>query len=170
MAKNFRSTGRLTLSGNFTNPADLATPSDLLAYALTVPFVFSNGTGANQCNFQWTDTRSVAATSNDDIDLYGGITDAFGDAINTVSIKLMVIYHRSATGTLQIGGAANAFSSWLADPSDAVILRPGGVLSLVAPDATGYTVTSGTGDILRVRAPDASPATITYDIILWGVR
>jgi hypothetical protein len=165
----FTSTGNLILAGKFTKPADLSTPTDALTVNISTEFIFANGTGANQCNFQWSDTRTVAASSNDDIDLSGGITDAFGTTIAATSIKMMYIRNRG-TGPLQIGGATDPFSSWLADPTDAVILPGGTIMLLLNPSAAGYVVTAGSADVLRVRATAGSPASIQYDIVLWGVR
>lgn len=55
----------------------------------------------------------------------------------------------------------------MANSSDIINIRPGGALILLAPDATGYAVTAGTGDLLRI-ANSAGSTSVTYDIILIG--
>ncbi len=50
---------------------------------------------------------------------------------------------------------------------DTVKVKPGGAIALVAPDATGYAVTAGTADQLKV-ANSAGGTSVTYDIIIIG--
>jgi hypothetical protein len=48
-----------------------------------------------------------------------------------------------------MGGAASAaFTNWVGDITDTVVLRPGGLALFVAPDLTGYEI--GTNDQLRL--------------------
>lgn len=170
MAKNFTGTGALALTGTYINDLVLVDPVEQLSLNIASLLTFTNGTGDYQCNTQWVAQRVVAAAANDDIDLAGGIADAFGDTITFTKIKAMLIQNLSGTGTLVVGGATNPFSSWLGSGTDTLVLPPYAAQLLVYP-LGGYAVTAGTGDILRVAFPAAGPpASITYNIILWGVR
>src|SRR5437868_13008161 len=69
----------------------------------------ANGTGADQSNMIWADTRTVNASSSEDLDLYGGLTNAFGDTINFTAVKGIFIFAASGnTNNIIIGGDNNA--------------------------------------------------------------
>jgi hypothetical protein len=71
-------------------------------------------------------------------------------------------------GNLQVGGAAsNQLANVFGNVADYLILRPGGLLLLTAPDATAYEVTTGTGDIFRVGNLSGAEAAV-YDIAIIG--
>lgn len=131
----------------------------------------SSGTGANQASDIFQDNRTIAASSSENLDLSGTLTNAFGVTLNFTKIKAIIIHANSAnTNNVQVGGAAsNAFVNWVADATDIINIRPGGTLILVAPDATGYGVTASTGDILKV-ANSSSGTSVNYDVIILGVN
>lgn len=128
----------------------------------------TDGAGLGQASKAWGDKRTLAADAVDALDLAGVLTDAFGQAITFTKIKgIVVAAAASNLDELAIGGGSNAFAAFLGDATDQILLRPGGMLMLVAPDSAGYAVTASTGDILRVTnlAPDSAA---DYEIILIG--
>lgn len=132
----------------------------------------TSGTGANQADVLWCDTRTLAKASAEALDLAGGLTDAFGTVLTMARVKgLLVAADAANTSAISVKsvvtGPATGFSSWLVADGDGVSVRPGGTLLLVAPDATAYAVTAGTGDLLTVANPDADNAA-TYTIALIG--
>ena len=132
---------------------------------------FTSGTGANQVNWTWRDRRTVTAGSpNDDIDLYGSLVDVFGQTINAVTIKELLIVNRSVTtgDNLDIGGAgSNPIVSMFSGSATAVVtVGAGGAISLSSP-VSGFAVASGSADVLRI-AYDGASGSITYDIFLKG--
>lgn len=172
MAKSVTTAGSLTSKATFTNDTPTLGPTtQSVVFTLASGLVFANGSGASQVNCVWTASGTIAAAGTVDYDLAGGITDAFGDAITFTSIKLMCIENLSATATMLVGDAAAPFASWITDPTDTVIIAPSSCLFLVNPTAAGYAVTATTGDTLRLAYPAAGPpATLAYNIVLWGVR
>jgi hypothetical protein len=130
---------------------------------------FADGAGAGQAQKIFTDTRTLAASASEDLDLNGVLTDAFGASLAFAEIKAIMIKAAAAnTNNITIGGAAtNQFVSPFGAGTHTLTLRPGGVLLLVAGDATGYAVTAGTGDLLKI-ANAAAGSSITYDIVLIG--
>ena len=125
---------------------------------------FTNGTGANQANNVFADTRTTDNTG-ESLDFSGVLTNAFGATISATKIKALLIT-ASASNTIDVavgGAASNQLSSLFGDATDKVLVKPGGMVLFVAPDANGYAVTAGTGDILKVAA--ASAGNVTYDII-----
>jgi hypothetical protein len=129
--------------------------------------LFADGTGANQLDFVWSDRRTLAATS-EEIDLVGGLVDSFGVAFSVAKLKFLAIINRSTTvgHNLEVGGASAAVPIFSA-ANDEIIVPPGGKLIYVAPSLAGIAVTATSADLLKV---DAGANTISYDIILGGVK
>lgn len=130
---------------------------------------WTSGTGAGQADLLFADQRTIADSENDDLDLAGSLTDVFGNTLTFVEICAMEV--RAAGGNTNdvvVGGAAsNAFTGPFGDASDTIAVQPGGVLALGAPDAGGWTVAAGTGDVLRI-ANGGAGSSVTYDIVLVG--
>jgi len=125
---------------------------------------FTNGTGAGQADILWADERTINASSNDDLDLAGVLTDAFGRTVAAVElVAIMVVAAATNTNNVVVGAATNPVPLF-GGTSPTVPVKPGGVLLLAAPNAAGLaTVTASTGDILRV-ANSGSGSTVTYKI------
>jgi hypothetical protein len=127
---------------------------------------FASGTGANQVDGVFTDTRSVNASSNDDIDLAGALADALGATVASAEIVAILIKNKSTTQTLTVGVAGtNPWVTMWAASGDGIKVFPGGVFLNVAPDASGLgAVVGGASDVLRVT--NGSGSTATYDIFI----
>lgn len=166
MATTFSGSLGFSFRGFLTKTLDIGTAT------LTVPYdkkyTMANGTGADQDNMMWTDTRTIAASGTDSLDLYGGLTNAFGDTMNFSDIKGIFIFAASAnTNNLLIGGDTNAAVNWVADKTDIIVVKPGGMFCLYDPSAGGYGVTNTTADIFKI-ANSAGTTGVTYDIIVIG--
>jgi hypothetical protein len=144
--------------------ADLGT----LTSALNAAFenAFTNGTGANQGNMAFHDSRTLADGANEDLDLAGVLASAFGATITFAAIKAIVIVARTANTTnLTVTRPANGLP-FLAASGDGFVLKPGGMFVLTDPSAAGIAVTAGTGDLVNIA--NAAGAAATYDVILIG--
>ncbi len=155
------------LDALLTSALDLSTVSSPLTIAQHYPL--SSGTGANQADKAWSDTRTLAASGTENLDLAGVLTDAFGATITFVKVKAMLIRAASGnTNDVLVGGhATTAFVNWVSDPTDVVVVKPGGLFLLVAPNAAGYGVTAATGDLLKV-TNSAGTTGVTYDVAILG--
>lgn len=153
----------VSISGALTNDVDIGNTK--YSFSKSYSKSLSNGTGANQANMIFTDSRSTS--SNDDLDLAGVLLNAFGAAITFTSIKAIMIEASAANTTNIIIGAegTNPFSSMFGDASDTIILAPGGIFVISNPSAAGFAVTAGTGDKLRIAA---SSGTVAYDLVIVG--
>lgn len=132
-------------------------------------YQFTDGTGANQAKAVFADTRTLAASANESLDLAGGLSDVFGNVITFTKIKALLIQAAAGnTNDVLVGGAAsNGFTAWVGDATDVVKVKPGGMLAIAAPDATGLAVTAGTGDLLKI-ANSAGSTGVTYTIVVIG--
>lgn len=168
MAATLNGSILLSVSLEHRNVIDLTTVADDLK---TTPFkwAITSGTGANQADLLWHDQRTLTASSTEDLDLRGTLTNAFGSTVSNARVKGIIIKASSSnTNNVLVGGASsNQFVNWVSDATDVVVVRPGGCFMLMAPDSTGYAVTAGTGDLLKI-ANSAGTTSVVYDIIVIG--
>lgn len=151
---------RLIGSSDFSNPRfDLPFPGEI---------TLADGTAASKADVIFSDQRTISASSNEDLDLSGSLTDAIGGS--AVFAKVKCIYIKAAdanTNDVQVKPAAsNGFTGPFADASDRIDIAPGGSLLISAP-VSGWAVTAGTGDLLNV-ANSSSGTGVTYDIVVVG--
>jgi hypothetical protein len=162
-------TTRLTVSAiaELTSALDLTTGRVPLSWVES--FSLDDGSGTNQANRIFHDERTIAASSNDDLDLAGVLLDAFGTTLTFARIKAMFIKADIGNANNVVVGAA-ASNTWVGPFGGAthtVAARPGGMLTFISPDATGWPVTAGTGDQLRV-ANGGAGSSVLYRIGLVG--
>lgn len=130
----------------------------------------TDGTSANQADIFWADERTVNASTNDDIDLAGALSDTFGTTVAAAEIVALLIIHEAIDGTantsdLTIGNAGSNPWEGVLDGTSPTIgpIKPGGVVFIGSPNAAGIgAVTGGSADVLRVA--NGSGASATYQI------
>lgn len=129
----------------------------------------ASGTTANKADKIFSDRRTLAASTAEDLDLAGVLVDPLGATITFARIKAMLIKASSSNANNVIVGnaASNGFVSWVGGATHTVTVRPGGLLLLAAPDLTAYAVTAATADLLHI-ANSGAGTSVTYDIVLIG--
>lgn len=151
---------------------DLVTPS--CSFPLTyTPLNLTSGTGVNQADKIWSDTRSIAASSSEDIHVYdfSGGTDALGGTLALARVKMLLIVNKSTTAgdILRVGGKANS-TAWTSpfngSTTATVDVAPGGLLLLAAPSAAAFSV-SDPNHVLKI-ANVSTANSVSYDIIVIG--
>src|SRR3990172_6448394 len=122
----------ISIYSRIKSALDLSTSLDTIQRNKS--YSFTDGAGADQADVVWSDERTLAASATEDLDLAGGLTDAFGTAITFARVKGIYIEADSTnTNNVFVGGAAlNAFATLFGDATDKIVLRPGGALLLVA--------------------------------------
>lgn len=150
-----------------TNALDLGTAQFDLKKTARVEL--QNGTGNGQADVLFTDTRTLAASANEDLDLAGVLVNAFGAIATFARVKAILIQAASGnTNNIVVGAAAsNAWAGFFGAGTHTLTVRPGGFFCISATDATGYAVTAGTGDLLRV-ANSGGGTPVTYTIVIIG--
>jgi len=143
---------------------DLNTILDTLNINTGVSWTF--GTGANQANLLWHDSRSTD-DSGETINVYDGGTEvnAFGTALTMEAIKLLYVKNTHASLTLELFGGGSADIPICADPSDIVEIPPGGFFLWVCPTAAGIDVTTNK----NLKLASKAAGTVTYDIVMLGL-
>ena len=160
-------TVKINANSTLSSALDLGSASSIELLEETLKL--ATGTGASQGNQVFSDTRSLGASSSEELDLSGSLTNGLGVTVSFSRVVVMIVRGAAANGdTFTVGGsAANGFDTWVLAAGDAVTVRPGGTLCLVTPDSTGYAVTAATGDLLKITNNDAAAAG-NYDIVLIG--
>lgn len=111
------------------------------------------------------DTRTLAASASENLDLSGSLLDAFGTAIAPAEIVL--IYVKAAAGntnSVVIGNVNNAFPGPLG-ATGTYTVTPGEYY--LATSRAGWPVVNSTGDHLKI-ANSGSGTAVTYDIVVIG--
>jgi hypothetical protein len=131
----------------------------------------ADGSGADQINQIFSDQRTLTASSSEDLDLNGTLANQLGATINFTKIKGIIITAAAGnTNDVIVGGATtNGFIDFVGAATHTLKVKPGGLLALMAPGATGYGVTAATADLLKI-ANGGAGSSVTYDIILLGVE
>jgi hypothetical protein len=138
-----------------------------LAYSPVIQL--ADGSGANQANKLFADSRTVLASATDSLDLSGALNDALGQSLVLTRVAaIMVKASANNGGDLLVGpAAANGFVGPFNAAADRVKVKPGGLILLVAPTAAGFPVVAGTGDLLNIVNANAG-ASGAYDIVVVG--
>jgi hypothetical protein len=134
---------------------------------------FTDGESANQAEVMFRDTRTLAASASEELDLSGtALQDAFGNNIAFTSVKAMIVEAASGnTNDVLVGGTGSAaqWSTWASNVSDVVVVEPGGTFVIMSPSAAGYVVTATTADLLLI-TNSSSGTSVDYTITLIGIE
>jgi len=129
-----------------------------------------NGTGAGQADVLYANAATLAASANTDIDLSGALAPAVGGTSVFVKVKgLVILADTGNTNNVVVGAAAsNAWATWL-NATGTTTIQPGGAEIVIAGSgaSAGYTVTAGTGDLLRI-ANSGAGSSVGYTIAVIG--
>lgn len=154
------------IRGNHTNVLDLGTAG--LPIDVQAAISLATGTGANQADLLWSDTRTIAASATDSLDLSGTLAGAFGAAQVFARIKAVFVKAAAAnTNNVNVTRPSSNGAPLFLAAGDGIPVRPGGAFLWVAPDVTGVAVTAGTGDLLDL-VNSAGGTTVSYDIVVVG--
>lgn len=158
----------LSLSATANNQFDLNRATAPLAYARA--FGWTTGAAINQADRAFADTRTIAASGTDDLDLTGtALQDILSANLALVRVKLIWIYAYSAnTNNVVVGNAAaTQFVGPFGAAAHTVALPPNGTFLITAPTAAGWAVGAGASDLLRV-ANSGAGTSVTYDVVILG--
>lgn len=155
----------VAVSGSQTNPLDLGSGS--FPFSLSAGASLPNGTASGQADLLFTDSRTLTASSNEDLDLAGSLLSAFGATLTFVKLKAVIVKAASGnTNNVVISRPASNGVPLFEAASDAISVLPGGCFVWVAPGA-GVAVTAGTGDLINI-ANSGAGTSVVYDVVLVG--
>lgn len=124
---------------------------------------FSAGTAAiTQANLLYFETRTLTASSAEDLDLAGVLGDPLGTTI--AAAELVALYIAAAPGNtndVQLTRPANGVPLFLA-ASDGLAIGPADFFMMTS--RKGIAVTAGTGDLIHITNGGAGTS-VSYDIL-----
>lgn len=143
---------------------DLGTPQQDVA--LSDLDEITSGTGSFQSDLLFSDTRTLAASATEDLDLAGVLEDAFGNLLTFVEITAVYIKaHSSNTNNVVVGGATAELPLGFST-AGTFSIPPSGKFLVTAP-VGGWAVGAGATDDLKIANSGGSTG-VTYDIIIMG--
>lgn len=128
---------------------------------LTLSATFADGAGALMGNVLYQGSLALSAGVYN-LDLNAVLTDSYGSTVNMVRVKAIMIFNNAAT-TLTVGNGTTPWVSFLTG-TGTLILPAGAAVAAFTPDATGWTVTAATADILKF----AGTGTATFQVVILG--
>lgn len=153
----------LELVANYTGTSDLTTPSAPIAVKRQINL--TSGAGVGAADLVWADTRTVAASATDSLDLAGSLSGLLGGTVTFARIKGLIVAASAANTTdVRITRGTNAVP--LLSAAAYVPVKPGGLFCWFDPSAAGVVVTAGTGDLIDMVNSGATAA--TYDVVVIG--
>jgi hypothetical protein len=136
--------------------------------AAAVVSTLEDGTTSGKANRVLADTRTIAASANEDLDLAGTLEDPIGGPAVFAKVKAIMIKAASGnTNNVVVKPAtSNGFLGPFGAAAHTISIPPGGVFLASAP-AAGWTVTAGTGDLINV-ANSGAGTSVSYDLFVLG--
>lgn len=151
-----------TLAGS----SDLGSPKQRVTISKALALIA--GTDAvNKADILFADTRTIAASGNEDLDLAGVLTDAFGATVAAAEVVAIFIAAAAGnTNNVVVGPAAAAgFMGPFGAATDRIAIKPGEWQPFVSQ--SGWPVTATSADKLNVANSGAGTG-VDYDIVILG--
>jgi hypothetical protein len=156
----------LQVAAKLIGAADLGNP--IAPVTLEKVVRIASGTDAlGKADVLWADTRTIAASSSENLDLAGVLAGLLGGTVTAAEITAIVVVAEAANinDVVLFGAATNAFNGPLTGTTPKLVVGPDDVAFIT--NKKGWTVTPATGDILLV-GNSGSGSAVTYSIILFG--
>lgn len=157
----------LRIKAQQVGTADLGSPRMTLDPIAEV-LQFTAGTDAvNKLDLLFSDTRTLAASANEDLDLAGVLTSALGATITAGEI-VMIFVKAAAANTNNVNvsrPAANGLATPFLAAGDGIGIKPG-EWQLFASQK-GWPVTAGTADLINI-ANSGGTTGVDYSIVILG--
>lgn len=116
----------------------------------------TNGTTSGKGNMIYADKHTIAAGASVDLDLSGSLTNISNSAATFTKVKQVVVIIDTPDGTkkVRVGpqNVSNAAQLWFGG-TGATCYEEVAEWSIKTDRYTGWTITPGTGDILRIHNP-----------------
>lgn len=148
-----------------TGPAGLGTPQELLNIVQSMEFTPGTAT-VGQANVLYSGTRTLAASANENLDVFGALQDALGATINAAEV--VAVYFRAASGNTNdvvITRPATNGVPLFNTASAGMALGPGDFS--LRTYRVGIGVVAATGDLINV-ANGGAGTPVTYDVVIVG--
>ena len=157
MALGFTGSSLFNLEAIYKNPGNLTTPTEAISVSKSVTWTGSNG---NRFYYQ---RIALSASTPVTTNLYGAITDAFGNTLNFASIRQLIFENRGTTGQ-NVTVTGNFMTGSIIGATGSLTLPPG--LTVFSSPIDGFAVTDTTKEAITL-TPGAYA--VDVDLVLIGV-
>ncbi len=155
----------LNIRAKLTGANDLGTPVMNLAPIEEILQLIPGTNAVNKADCFFSDTRTLAASATEDLDLAGVLTDAFGATITAAEIVLIFIKAADVNTNSVVVGAATAPFAGPLGAAGTYTIKPGEYF--LAVSETGWAVGAGATDDLKL-LNSAGTTGVTFDILILG--
>lgn len=156
---------RAAINATFTDDQDLSDPT--AAVALAGLESLANGTSNVQADLVWSDTRTIALSSSEVLDMGtgGGLTTPFGAAFSPAEVvALLALAAEGNTNNVIFGNnGTEDFFGPLGAATHTHAIKPGGWWFWFNP--AGYAVTNNSSDKIKV-ANSGAGTSVEYSIVI----
>jgi hypothetical protein len=152
----------LSLDVSFAGAGDLGTPKQRVVIEEALSLAPGTDT-IGKANIFFADTRQLAASGSEDLDLAGVLVDAFGATIAAGEVVLVFVKAKATNTNSVIIGAATAAWPGPLGATGTYTLKPGEWF--LAVSRTGWAVGAGSTDDLKI-ANSAGGTVVDYDIAI----
>lgn len=128
----------------------------------------ASGTAANQADLKHASSRSVSASSNEDVDLRA-LTDGQGNTLTGLTEIVTLAIKAASTngGTLRVKpSASNGWTGLFSGSSNYILIKPGTTFIVHCPGDGQYSV-GGTTKSINVENTDSGAAG-SYELVVIG--
>lgn len=155
----------LNIDATLIGTGDLGNPKQRVVIEEVLDLIA--GTAAiNQCDLMFQDTRTLAASGTEDLDVAGVLATAFGVTITAAELVLLYVKaHAANTNNVNVTRpSSNGVPMFLA-AGDGVAILPGE--NFLRLSEHGIAVTASTGDLITITNSGGTTG-VTYDVLIIG--
>jgi hypothetical protein len=149
--------GRLSVSPDWTHSKTTGVSTVQERFSRILDQTHTYGTNAAQMTAVIQLAGSLTNGQTTAVALTTGVSDSFGDTI--VFTRLSVLACRASSSNLGDIHLGTASTNWLSSTNTVAIIKPGGLILLTAPDATGYPAAA-----LSISNASTNPAAYTLTV------
>jgi hypothetical protein len=129
---------------------------------------FADGVLTENVNLIYDDEGSIGDGASVVLNLHdGSLTNKLSQSIAIDALKAIYIKNTSVDAGLVVGGGTTPLLLF-SDPSDKIIVKPGGTLLLIAPNVTGWDIT--TNCLLKLEHDGVGSSALIYELVVAGVN
>lgn len=156
----------LSVRAKLTGTADLGNPSAPVSIDKHIQ-ITAGIDALGKADILWADTRMLAASATENIDVAGALSGLLGGTVTAAEITAIIITadKGNTNDVVAFGAASNGFNGPLSGTTPKLTIGPDD-LALVT-NKKGWPVTAGTVDLILV-ANSSSGTAVTYTITLIG--
>lgn len=149
---------RAEMNWSYSKENDFGDTSNAATYSFSD--TIANGTAGDTADLLYLAAPTITASGTLNLDLSGSLTTPFGDTITMVRVKTVFIKFATdnAATSITVGNGTNPWQGWFGATTHTEKVFAQGVMLHHRPDSTGWLVTAGTGDVLKIVNDDASNA------------